>query len=87
MKTNPNAMESLRKNSIFTNVATTSDGGLFWEGLEDEVDLSKVEVTDWMGRPWKQGSKTPASHPNARYAMSAAITARVIDITSLRRTL
>ncbi|CAG0917606.1 unnamed protein product [Notodromas monacha] len=66
--TNPNAMESLKKNSIFTNVATTSDGGVFWEGLEKEVDLSNLEVTDWLGRPWKTGSKTPAAHPNARFA-------------------
>ena len=43
MKTNPNAMLSCQKNTIFTNVAETKDGGYFWEGLEDEID----RVTSW----------------------------------------
>ena len=66
-KSNPNAMTTIQSNTIFTNVARTSDGGIFWEGLEDEVDLSKVKVTDWKGKPWAKGkSDAPAAHPNSR---------------------
>lgn len=66
-KSNPNAMATIKSNTIFTNVAYTSDGGVFWEGLENEVDLSKVQVTDWKGKPWVKGkSDTLAAHPNSR---------------------
>jgi len=51
-KTNPHAMRCIQKNSIFTNVAETSDGGFFWEGMEKEVDLDTVEITDWHGNKW-----------------------------------
>lgn len=70
--TNPMAMESLKKDSVFTNVAMTSDGGFFWEGLEKEIDLSKVEVTSWLKeRNWKQGGPTKAAHPNSRFCSPA----------------
>lgn len=63
---NPNAMKTIFKDTIFTNVATTSDGGVYWEGLEHEIDES-VTITDWHGQPWIKGeSKTPAAHPNSR---------------------
>lgn len=71
MKTNPNAMKTVFKNTIFTNVASTSDGGVFWEGMEDEL-TEGVEITDWLGKPWKMGeSKTPAAHPNSRFCSPA----------------
>ncbi|XP_053695752.1 phosphoenolpyruvate carboxykinase [GTP]-like [Sabethes cyaneus] len=71
METNPNAMQTVYKNTIFTNVATTSDGGVFWEGMEKEV-APGVEITDWLGQPWKLGeSKTPAAHPNSRFCAPA----------------
>lgn len=71
-ETNPNAMETIYKDTIFTNVASTSDGGVFWEGMEKEVS-SDVEITDWLGNPWKLGeSKTPAAHPNSRFCAPAS---------------
>ncbi|KAL1401070.1 hypothetical protein pipiens_001996 [Culex pipiens pipiens] len=71
-ETNPNAMQTVYKNTIFTNVAATSDGGVFWEGMEKEIDPS-VEITDWLGQPWKMGeSKTPAAHPNSRFCSPAS---------------
>jgi phosphoenolpyruvate carboxykinase (GTP) len=62
-KTNPNAMKTVFRNTIFTNVAATSDGGVFWEGMEDEVTPG-VTVTDWKGKLWD--GTTPAAHPNSR---------------------
>lgn len=62
---NPIAMQTIFKNTVFTNVAETSDGGVYWEGMEKEVD-PKVSFTDWHGKPWKMGDKTPAAHPNSR---------------------
>ena len=60
-------METIKKNTVFTNVAETSDGGVFWEGLEDEVDLSNVSVTSWLGQEnWTKESGKPSSHPNSR---------------------
>jgi len=71
-KSNPNAMETVKKgNTIFTNVATTSDGGLFWEGLEKEVDLDNVSVTSWKSKPWKKGDAEKAAHPNSRFCTPA----------------
>ncbi len=63
MSTNPNAMLTIQKNTVFTNVAETSDGGVFWEGLEKDLP-DGVKVTSWLGEPW-DGSK-PAAHPNSR---------------------
>lgn len=71
-ETNPNAMKTIFKNTIFTNVASTSDGGVFWEGMESSL-ASGVEITDWLGKPWTLGeSKTPAAHPNSRFCTPAA---------------
>jgi len=78
MSTNPEAMKALKKDTVFTNVATTSDGGVFWEGLEKEVDLSSVGVTDWHGNPWTKGSGTKAAHPNSRFCAPAG-NCEVID--------
>ncbi|KAL3112231.1 hypothetical protein niasHT_017004 [Heterodera trifolii] len=71
-KTNPMAVQTFQKNSIFTNVAETSEGKVYWEGLEDEIrNRDDVTVTDWMGAPWKLGSPTPAAHPNSRFCAPA----------------
>ncbi|XP_055539641.1 phosphoenolpyruvate carboxykinase [GTP]-like [Wyeomyia smithii] len=71
METNPNAMQTVYKDTIFTNVAATSDGGVFWEGMENEL-APGVEITDWLGQPWNMGeSKTPAAHPNSRFCAPA----------------
>lgn len=70
--TNPNAMATVIKDTMFTNVAYTSDGGVFWEGLEDTL-APGVQVTDWLGKPWELGvTKTPAAHPNSRFCSPAA---------------
>jgi len=63
-ESNPSAMESIKKNSIFTNVALSSEGDVWWEGMTKE---KPPHLTDWQGKPWTPKSKTPASHPNARF--------------------
>jgi phosphoenolpyruvate carboxykinase (GTP) len=69
--TNPNAMASFQKNSIFTNVAKTADGGYYWEGLEDELDPD-MEVTTWLGEKWKKGMPGKVAHPNSRFTAPAS---------------
>jgi phosphoenolpyruvate carboxykinase (GTP) len=66
--TNRNALETLHANTIFTNVATTADGDVWWEGL---TETPPEGLTDWKGRPWTPGSGEPAAHPNARFAAPA----------------
>lgn len=72
--TNPIAMQTIFKDSIFTNVAMTSDGGVFWEGLENEIP-SDVKITDWLGKEWKKDSGSFAAHPNSRLADSIGVIA------------
>ena len=65
-KTNPNALASLQKNSIFTNVALTKENTPWWEGLTKEAPEG---LTDWHGQPWD--GKAPAAHPNSRFTAPA----------------
>ena len=63
-KTNPNAMDTIRKDTLYTNVARTLDGDVWWEGMDGETP---TELIDWQGRPWKKGSTEKAAHPNSRF--------------------
>jgi len=64
-ETNPNAVATISHDTIYTNVALTPDLDVWWEGKTKEPP---AELTDWKGQPWTPESKTPAAHPNSRFA-------------------
>uniref|UniRef100_A0A2K5CQ34 Phosphoenolpyruvate carboxykinase, cytosolic [GTP] n=1 Tax=Aotus nancymaae TaxID=37293 RepID=A0A2K5CQ34_AOTNA len=71
VKTNPNAIKTIQKNTIFTNVAETSDGGVYWEGIDEEL-APGVTITSWKNKAWSPQDGEPCAHPNSRFCTPAS---------------
>merc|ERR1712127_1060112 len=70
---NPIAMRSIQKDTLFTNVAHTADGQVYWEGLDDSMVDQDQKLTSWKDKEWtKSGGDGPAAHPNSRFCAPAA---------------
>ncbi|WIG61813.1 MAG: Phosphoenolpyruvate carboxykinase [GTP] [Ktedonobacterales bacterium] len=72
VKTNPNAMAALAKNSIFTNTGLTPDGLPWWEGIDPEVKNAPAGTINWHGVPFESEPKEPVAHPNSRFTAPAS---------------
>jgi phosphoenolpyruvate carboxykinase (GTP) len=68
-RTNPNCMKMVRSNTIFTNVAMTAEGDVWWEGMTEKPP---AKLTDWQGKEWTPDCGRKAAHPNSRFTVSAA---------------
>lgn len=71
VKTNPNAIKTIFKNTIFTNVAETSDGGVYWEGIDEPLPPG-ITLTSWKNKDWTPDDGEPCAHPNSRFCTPAS---------------
>ncbi|KAH0619184.1 hypothetical protein JD844_018963, partial [Phrynosoma platyrhinos] len=71
LKTNPNAMRTIQKNTIFTNIGVTSDGDVYWEGIDKQL-APGVTLMSWKNKEWTAKNEEPCAHPNSRFCTPAS---------------